>query len=331
MHEFFANLPLGGNVFLAVLSLYLLVKSSDWMIEGAVSLAKRLKISPLIIGATVVAMGTSMAELAVNLTEIYSGGHTEAILGNIIGSNFVNLGLGLGMSALLSTLITRVAVAEKEIPLHAAATGLLTAFAVDGVLSHHEGWLMIGSFLIILLLIYQYAIRERTTEAIKEQYYKPQEKIGVKSSCLLTAAGLILLILAARLLVETGSNIALALGVSKYIIGLTIVGIGTSFPEIASSIQAARKGYTDIVLGNVFGSNIFNIFFGLGLPMVFRDLMVIEAAFQDIYFLNVFSLILIFVLLIENKLVGGNKTLDRLGGLLVIMIYFGYLGSKIFG
>ncbi len=334
MESFFLNQPLVVNIGLALLALFLLVRSSEWMIDGAVVLSKRLRISPLIIGATVVAMGTSMAELAVNLVEIFSQGHTEAVMGNVLGSNFVNLGLGLGISAIVATLVTKVVVAEKEVPMHAAATGLLTAFAADGVLSRKEGTIMVVCFAIILFLIYQYAIRERCTKETKEQYGdcdKKQDKHeeGVGKVAFTIGGGLFLLVLAARLLVGSGSGIALSLGVSKYIVGLTIVGIGTSFPEIVSSIQAARKGYTDIVLGNVFGSNIFNIFFGLGVPMMVKDLPVLPGAFKDMYFLNIFSIVVLFVLLIENKLVGKNKTFDALGGIVVVLIYLGYIGSKI--
>jgi len=300
------------------------------MIDGAVSIAKRFKISPLVIGATVVAMGTSLAEITVNLVEIYSTGHTSVVLGNILGSNLVNIGLGLGLAAIISKISSHFIVIEKEIPLYFASTALLTSFAGDGVLTRFESLFLMVSFSIILYLIYQYARRDKgSKEEFSHEKHVEHDDMSAKKSMFLLIGGLIGLILSAKFLVSSATVVAESLGIDKYIIGLTIVGIGTSFPEIMASIQAARKGYPDIVLGNVFGSNIFNIFFGIGLPMLFKNLEVIPDALNDLYFLNMMGLGMFFLLLIETKLSDKNKTLGRYAGVMIVLVYVGYIGSKI--
>ena len=327
---FFFGTNIAVNLITVVLSLLGLIKFSDLMIDGAVAIAKKLKISPLIVGATVVAMGTSLAEIAVNMVEITTTGHTEAVLGNVLGSNFVNLGLGLGIAAIITKITTHFIIIEKEIPLYFATTALLTSFAADGHLSKIEGLSLVIGFLIINYLIYQYSIRDKSKnkEFSHEEHF--EHDISTKRSAIYLVGGLFGLVFSARILVTSASTVATTFGVSKYLIGLTIVGIGTSFPEIMASIQAARKGYTDIVLGNVFGSNIFNICFGLGVPMLFKNLEVAPAAISDLYYLNIMGLVIFFLLLVEAKLVGRNKTFDRLDGVFIVLMYVGYIGFKIF-
>jgi cation:H+ antiporter len=326
------------NLIIMVASLTGLVKFSEWMIDGAVAVAKKYGISPLILGATVVAMGTSLAELAVNMVEIFSGHGTEAILGNVLGSNFVNIGLGLGIASIIATITAHFVVIEKEIPIYFAVTALLTSFAGDGVLTRMEGIALVLSFIIINYLIYQYSIREKspkekseTKKANKEFSHEEhiEHEIPFKKALMYLILGLFGLVISARILVSSASIIALSLGISKYIIGLTIVGVGTSFPEIMASVQAARKGYTDIVLGNVFGSNIFNICFGLGVPMLIKNVEVKAAALNDLYFMNIVGILIMFLLLIEAKIVGKNKSFDKFGGVVIVLVYLGYILFKI--
>jgi cation:H+ antiporter len=332
MEEMFLHFPVYVNILVVLVSLFVLVKAGEYMVEGAVAFGERLKISPLIIGSTVVAMGTSLAELAVNMVVILNGGNTNVILGNILGSNLVNIGIGLGVPAIIMNLNTTMVVMEKEILLYFAITALLTGFASNFVLDKIEGFYLMGSFAVVLFLIYQYAMKERMTTLQKKEFPEDKNKkhmLTTARSMIYLVAGLAGLVLAAKFLVASGSGVAHTFGVSEYIIGLTIIGIGTSFPEIVTSIAAARKGYTDIVLGNVFGSNIFNICFGLGLPMVFKDLGIEKGAFADLYFINGFGLILVFMLLIESRMFGKNKVIGRMGGVIVVLMYTVYIGAKI--
>jgi len=219
-------------------------------------------------------------------------------------------------------------VIEKEIPLYFALTALLTSIAGDKLLTRREGIYLVLAFFAINYLIYQYSIRDKSKREEFKHEPHMEHDLSTKKTIYYLVGGLFGLVISARILVYSASSVATHFGVSKYIIGLTIVGVGTSFPEIMASIQAARKGYTDLVLGNVFGSNIFNICFGLGVPMLFKDLRVLPSALNDLYFLNFMGVIMFFMLLIEAKLVGNNKTLDRIGGIAIVLMYFGYMASK---
>jgi cation:H+ antiporter len=271
MEQWFAAFPLWANLLVALGALYLLIRAAAVMVAGAVAVAIRLTISPLIIGTTIVAMSTSLAEVAVDMVVVTSDTDTAVIVGNIMGSNLVNLGLGLGIPAVLTRITTSTVVLEKEILLYFAVTALLTGFVLDGRLICLEGVLLVGCFGMVLFLLCQYARREKRTPHLEETWPQAQHSAtqapvlaSIARSLLALLGGLALLVLAAQVLIAPLSVLARTMGISPYIIGLNVIGIGTSLPEIAASIQAARTGHIDLVLGNVFGSNVFNICIGLG-------------------------------------------------------------------
>jgi cation:H+ antiporter len=336
MEQWFAAFPLWANLLVALGALYLLIRAAAVTVAGAVAVAIRLTISPLIIGTTIVAMSTSLAELAVNMVVVTSDRDTAVIVGNIMGSNLVNLGLGLGIPAMLMRITTSTVVMEKEILLYFAVTALLTGFVLDGRLTRLEGVLLVGCFGIVLFLLYQYARREKRTPHLEETWPQAQHSAtqapvlaSTTRSLLALLGGLVLLVLAAQLLIAPVSVLARTLGISPYIIGLTVIGIGTSLPEIAASIQAARTGHIDLVLGNVFGSNVFNICIGLGLPMTIKPIRVAPPGLHDISYINLYGLMLAFILLLEGRITGGKNVINRGGGVVIVALYGAYLLYKI--
>ncbi|HZS94550.1 MAG TPA: calcium/sodium antiporter [Chloroflexota bacterium] len=325
----FGGLPLVVNTLITLGSLIVLVGSADYAISRAILVARRYRVSPLIIGTTLVAISTSLAELVVNLAATFSGAPTSIVIGNVLGSNMANIGVGLGIAAIITPLRTATLVIEREFVLYFAVTALMTGLALSGAVNRYEGGILVVCFVIVLYLIYQYARRGQAEvpAAVEDE----GETDHVVSPILIVEVvlALVALVVAAEVLVEAVSGIARAAGVSDYIIGVTIVGIGTSLPEIATSIQAARRDQVDLVLGNVFGSNVFNICIALGLPASIRVVPVPASAVRDLYFLNSFGLVVVFILLGEYPFLGRNKVIGAWGGGLIVAVYVGYLAFKV--
>ncbi|MAE68664.1 sodium:proton exchanger [bacterium] len=274
----------------------LLIKGADWLVEGASSIARRLGLSDLMIGLTVVSFGTSAPELIVNIIASFQGSADIAI-GNIVGSNISNTMLILGVTALITPLAVQKSTVLKEIPfmLLASLTLLIMAndMIVDGYaqseLSRSDGMAFLGFF--IIFIYYTFGLRNH--DVLENGHTKP--KMSMFKAWLLFCTGLVGLGVGGNLAVEGAKAIAAMLGLSEALIGLTVVALGTSLPELAASIVAARKGKTDIAIGNIVGSNIFNIFWILGLsavikPLPFRpalnfDLLVVAGCTALLFFL----------------------------------------------
>jgi cation:H+ antiporter len=333
LEDFFFGLPLYINGILILIALYVVIRASHHMVDGAVYIAREMNVSPLVIGATVVAMGTSSAELAVNLVVVLGGLDTSTVVGNILGSNLVNIGIELGVSALVAGLIIipREAL-EKDIPLYFAATGFLAALIIDGEIKATEAVLMLAMFIIAVVLIIQYA-RVKDARRVLVVDVSPIEEISHPAALQLTRrrafinllGGLVVLVLASRLLILNTEALAVAVNIPKFIIGLMIIGPGTSLPEIASSIQAARKGHGDLVLGTAFGSNLFNLLFGLGLPALIRPLVISNLAIQSFIFMGFVNMSLLALILSGHKWLGRPKSINRLIGVYLVVTYVGFL------
>ncbi len=333
MEEFFIQLPITINIALLVLALYIVIRASHIMVDGAVSIAHLSNISPLVIGATVVAMGTSFAELAVNLVVVLGGSDTSTVVGNIIGSNLVNIGIELGISTLIAGLIIvpREAL-EKDIPLYIAATGMITALIVDGAIDRFEAILMLLLFISVISLIVQYAkARHMRSELVVEStplegiFHSDALALSRRQAVVALFGGLGTLVLASRLLILSTSAIAAVMNVPWFIIGLVIIGPGTSLPEIASSIQAARRRHADLVLGTVFGSNLFNLLFGLGLPALIRPLEIEETAVSSFFFMNMINISFVVLLLMDHRFTGRKGSINRVIGSFLIATYVGLI------
>jgi cation:H+ antiporter len=336
LEAFFFGLPPAINLLLIVIALYIVTRASHYLVDGAVHIAHEFKISPLVIGATVVAVGTSSAELAVNLVVVTSGADTSVVAGNILGSNLINLGIELGVSALIAGVIAVPREAfEKDIPLYFAATGLVTALIFDQQIGRVEAVLMLVLFIVALRLIMQYARakRERSILIVEiseiETISHPDAlHLSVPQALLALFGGLAVLVLASRLLVLNTSALGVMLGIPDFIIGLVIIGPGTSLPEIASSIQAARRGHADLVLGTAFGSNKFNLLFGLGLPALIRPLAIGDAAVLSFIFLNVLNVGLLALVLLDAPWLGKVRSVTRVIGAFLVSTYLGFISYQ---
>ncbi|MEQ9366411.1 MAG: calcium/sodium antiporter [Leptospirales bacterium] len=260
-------------LFWLVAGLALLVAGADVMVRGASRLALGLGISPLVVGLTIVAYGTSAPELAVSLRAAVAG-NGQIVLGNVIGSNIVNVLLILGASALIVPLSVQRRIVRLEVPLMLGVSVLTWVFAADGMIGRVEGFLLLFGAMLYTGFVLVQSRRETASaagaiEAGPAEYQSSPETGqngggGVLVSLLLVLAGLACLVLGARWLVEAATTIARTFGMSDLLIGLTVVAIGTSFPELATSIVAALRGERDMAVGNIVGSNLFNLLFVLG-------------------------------------------------------------------
>jgi len=245
-----------------VLGLAALVLGAELLVRGASRLALTFGISPLVVGLTVVAFGTSSPELAVSVQSAWSG-QVDIALGNVVGSNIFNVLFILGLSALIVPLVVHQQLIRQEVPLMIGASILLWALAADGGIARWEGLLLAGLLAAYTILVVRQSRRE--TAAIREEYGEAMPGDGQSwdrhwaVQVLLVLGGLALLVLGSRWLVEAAVEFARALGVSELVIGLTLIAAGTSLPEVATSVMAAIRGERDIAVGNVVGSNLFNI------------------------------------------------------------------------
>ncbi len=251
-----------------IAGLLLLIVGAEALVRGASRLAAALGIPPLIIGLTVVAFGTSSPELAVSIKAAVAG-QADVAVGNVVGSNIFNVLFILGVSALIAPLIVAQQLVRLDVPLMILLSFVVLAMGANGNLSHLEGGILVASlFAYIAFLVFQ---GRRESREVKQEYaaeYGPEPNAGIQGhiiNSVMVVAGLALLVLGSRWLVDGAVSFAAALGVSELIIGLTIVAAGTSLPEVVTSIIAALKGERDIAVGNVVGSNLFNIMAVLGL------------------------------------------------------------------
>ncbi len=251
---------------LLVAGLALLVAGAEFLVKGASRLAAVLQISPLIIGLTIVAYGTSAPEMFVSTMSSFSG-QGDIAMGNVVGSNICNVLLILGLSALVAPLIVTKQIIRSDVPIMIGVSILLLIFCLDGKLSRVDGLiLLIGGLTYTVSLIYQSSKQKRTQDEFALEYgFDGQITPSLWfKNIVLIVGGLALLVLGSRWLVDSAVTIAEALGVNELLIGLTIVAIGTSLPELATSVVASFRGERDIAVGNVLGSNIFNILVVLG-------------------------------------------------------------------
>lgn len=305
------------QVLLLIFGFGILIKGADWLVDGASALARKHKISELAIGLTIVAFGTSMPEFVVNTFAAYQS-HSDIAFGNIIGSNIFNLFAILGIAGLITPLIVQSSTVWKEIPLSFLAAFLLfflsnSIFSENQILSRIDGIILLIFFCFFLY----YVFWQLKTENI--QIEVNQKEFSNLKLWIFIILGLILLVVGGRLVVTNSVRIAEVLGISQTIIGLTIVAAGTSLPELATSVVAAIKKNNDIAVGNIIGSNIFNIFFILGISSLIRPLDYNLNFNKDLYLLGL-GTILLFIAMFSGK----KKKLDRWEAGILLLIYIGY-------
>lgn len=258
-------------LFLFPVGLALLIFGAELLVRGASRMAAWAGISPLVIGLTVVAFGTSAPELAINVQSSLAG-QPDIAIGNVVGSNIANVLLILGLSAAIAPLMVQQQVVRQDVPLMIGVSVVTYLFALDGLISTFEGFILFGA----LLFYVWFLIRQSRTESLDvvkeyEQEFASHEQKNLRGWLLnlgLVVVGLGLLVVGARWMVDSAVEVARWLGVDELVIGLTVVAVGTSLPELATSVMAAIKGERDIAVGNVVGSNIFNLMSVLGLSAI---------------------------------------------------------------
>ncbi|TVQ87518.1 MAG: sodium:calcium antiporter [Bacteroidetes bacterium] len=305
---------------LFIIGFVFLIYGANFLVDGAASLAKKYNISNIVIGLTIVALGTSSPELVVNLIASFKGSEDVA-LGNIMGSNISNIFLILGVSALIFPLTVNNNTYRKEIPLALLAALVLGIAANDAIIDGHglsfitrsDGLILIAFFL--LFMHYAFSIARLTQP---EDY---QIKVySVVKSWLMIVTGIAGLVLGGKWIVDGAVIIAASLGMSEALISLTIIAIGTSLPELATCVVAALKKNPDIVIGNVIGSNIFNVFFVLGISAVIKPL-----PFNPVLNFDVITGIIACALLLFFLLIPRRKVLERWQGGAFVLIYVVYI------
>lgn len=296
------------NIILLVLGFILLLKGADWFVDGASSIASRFGIPQLIIGLTIVAMGTSLPEAFVSITAALKS-NAAITIGNVVGSNILNVGIILGITALIRPLHIQNSTIKYEMPFMMLVTLVLILQGINHTISRFDGIVMWLFFLGYLYYIFKMSKNQMEETEIK------------KTNPLFIPLGLICLMVGSNFAVDAATNIAVSLGVSQRFIGLTIVALGTSLPELVTSVTAARKGNADIAIGNIIGSNIFNILFVVG-----SSALITPVPFESHFVIDSFVAILIgLVLYLCTK---KTRVLDKKTGILLLVtysIYFIYL------
>ncbi len=280
------------NAALTVAGLVMLCFGGNWLVNGSVTIARRLGTSQLVIGMTVVAYGTSTPELAASIAA--AGEHSGIILGNIIGSNIANVGMVIGVAAIIATLAVRKSSLKKEIPIMIGISLLLVILSLDGEISQVDGILLIGSLFAFTAYAYLDARKQKDQTSNESE---TNEKTGtyLKAGGLL-AIGVGLLYGGAILTVDNAVILAQSFGVSERVIGITVIAVGTSLPELITSIIAIRKGHHDIGVGNIIGSNIYNILMIMGVASTIASIAVVPEVFLDYAIMIGFSLALLIAL-----------------------------------
>ena len=279
------------NAILTVVGLVLLCFGGNWLVSGGVNIAKKFRISNLVIGMTIVAYGTSTPELAASVAA--AGEHSAIILGNIIGSNIANVGMVIGIAAILVPLAVRKSVLKKEIPIMLGVSVLLVLISIDGEISQYDGILLLGGLGVFAIYTFKDVIKQRNDNFEKTDQNK--KNIYLKSTGLI-GLGIGLLYIGAILTVDNAVILAKEFGLSEKIIGLTVIAIGTSLPELITSIIAIRKGHTDIGIGNIIGSNIYNILMIMGVGATLGGVIISPDVYVDYAIMILFSLSLLIAL-----------------------------------
>ena len=318
------------NILFIIIGLVILVIGAEGLVRGASSIAAKFNISPLVIGLTVVSFGTSAPELTVNLLAAADGSPDLAV-GNIVGSNIGNILLILGICAIIVPLKVKSSTVWKEIPLALLGVVLLLVMGndkfFDGVgfnsITRTDGITLLALMVIFMYYVFGLAKGDRAKSDKNSDVSEEGEEIKSYStpvSFLLTLAGLVALVVGGRLLVSGATDIAKAAGLSEALIGLTIVAIGTSLPELATSVVAALKRQADIAIGNIVGSNIFNVFFVIGTTSSILALPITSALTIDIFVAIGATLLLLLFMFI-----GGRHKLVRWQGVVFLVLYAVYL------
>ena len=314
------------QLLILALGFVCLVKGADWFVDGAVGIATKFGIPQIVIGLTIVAMGTSAPEAAVSITAALQGS-ADITIGNVVGSNILNILIILGLSALIYPLKVEKTTIWVDIPVMMGATILLFALGYDGTVSRLDAGILLVIFAAYLGFLFYLTKKNKSEEKLltssdieKENSEETEKKLSLPKALILTAIGLGLIILGSNFAVDAASAIARMVGLSERFIGLTIVALGTSLPELFTSVSASIKKNSDIAIGNIVGSNIFNILFivglsGLIIPVPFE----VAFRFDTLVALGAAAMLFVFAL--------PKKQLPKFTGLIMLLSYAVYFSQ----
>ena len=304
------------NLALLVVGFVLLVKGSDWFVDGAASIAARLGIPQLIIGLTIVAMGTSAPEAAVSITASTQGS-ADITIGNILGSNILNILIILGLASFLTCIHVAKSTVFREIPFMIFVSVLLLVLGLDGTITMVDGIILWACFLFYLGYLFRMA---KNSDGEEEESINTQRPLW--KSLLWTALGMGLIVVGSDVAVDAATSIARIMGMSERLIGLTIVALGTSLPELFTSVTAAKKGNADIAIGNIVGSNVFNILFVVGTSSLVTNIP-FAAAFRSDAIIAIGAAVLLFVCCLHHY------SLARKSGIAMLASYAAYFATML--
>ena len=312
------------QILLLVLGFALLVKGADWFVDGAAGIATKFGIPQLVIGLTIVAMGTSAPEAAVSITAAFAG-NAEITIGNIVGSNVLNILIILGITALVYPVAVQKSSLIFDIPVVLFATAILFVLGYDGNISRLDGIIMLVVFVAYLVFLFWDAKRPKKLESAEvqqeeaenEETKNEEKNLSLPKALIFTVIGLVLIVAGSNFVVKSATFIATALGLSQRFIGLTIVALGTSLPELFTSVTAAMKKNSDIAVGNIVGSNIFNILFIVGLSGLIIPVPFAPAFRFDTLVSGVAAILLLLCSL-------PKKRLSRIAGIFFLICYAVY-------
>jgi cation:H+ antiporter len=314
-----------------ICGLVLLIWSAERFIEGAAATARYAGMPPLLIGMVVIGFGTSAPEMVVSAISAVEGNPGLA-LGNAYGSNIANIALILGVTALISPIALKSSILKKELPVLLGVTILSAILLFDLSLSRLDAWILLFTFAVIMGWWIWLGLRQRQDNLADDvEVLLEKHPMSLKAAIIWLIVGVILLVISSRILVWGAVEVARGFGVSDLIIGLTIVAIGTSLPELASALAATRKGEHDLAIGNVIGSNLFNTLAVVGIAGAIRPLEIgPEVLYRDCLLMGVLTI----ALFMARGKIGGQKHISRIEGFLLLMVYLGYSGylsAKVLG
>jgi cation:H+ antiporter len=309
------------QIIIFLIGLGVLSWSADKFVYGASALAKNFGVSPMMIGLTIVAMGSSAPEIVVSATASFNGNPNTAV-GNALGSNITNIALVLGLTALFKPLLVSSTTLKRELPVLLIVTLIAVYFLSDNVLSQIEGVTLITLFVLVLAVMAWLSFRvDKNDPLIAETEDEIPNNVPTKSAIMWVVVGLIMLPLSAHFLVESAVYMARFFGVSDLVIGLTIIALGTSLPELAASIAGVRKGEDDLALGNIIGSNIFNILAVLAMPgLIIPGILDANASTRDSYVMLGLT-ILLFIFCFNLR---GTRQINRYEGGVLVLAFLTY-------
>lgn len=310
------------EVGLLIIGFVVLIKGADWFVDAASSIANHMKISKIIIGLTIISFGTSAPELAVSFKSIISGNH-DIVMGNVIGSNILNILLILGVCSLFRKIYIKENTLKKEIPIMILLMSLLSVLLSDSLFDSSMTNNLTRSDGIVILFFFIFFIYYIISQAKNKIFENPEiKKMSLGKSVIFTIIGIGMIIIGSDLVVDSASNIAKIMGVSEKMIGLTIIALGTSLPELVTSVVAVKKGESDLAIGNVVGSNIFNIGIVLAIPVcIFGGIDKITINYIDLSVM-ILSGILLWIFSLSSKNINRKEGIVFL---LIFVIYYGFI------